>query len=425
MLKSRKIVSRDRKIISSSLTREYELVIERGKGCFVFDADGKKYLDFAAGVAVMGIGYSNPFVLQAVKGQMQKGFHAAFSDYYSEVPVKFCENLKSVLPKSLNNFFLSNSGTEAVEAAFKCAKWHSRKRWTLAFNNCFHGRTMGALSMTCSKEVQRKRFEPFLPVKHSPYAYCYRCGFGKSFGECSFECLDAFEKTLKSTKGNCSAVFIEPIQGEGGYIVPPKEFLQGIEKICREKNVLLAADEVQAGCFRTGSFLASQAFNIKPDIACLGKGIASGMPIGVTAANKKTMDWVPGSHANTFGGNLLACASGIATLEYMKAHRLGRNAERMGKHMMKQLQELLEMPLVGDVRGKGLMIGVELVKDKKTKKPAEKERKKILLTCLKKGLVLLPCGASSVRFCPPLTISKELAEKGINIFGNALKLSAR
>lgn len=374
--KSVKIIERDRKIISPSLTREYSFVFKKAKGCYVWDVDGRKYLDFSAGVAVMNIGHTNPVIEKALHEQIKLASHAAFSDFYAELPVKFVEYLLTFLPKHLNKAFLSNSGTEAVEAAYKLARWHTNKKWTIAFKPSFHGRTMGCLSLTNSKPVQKERFYPFLPVKHALYPYCYRCTFNnKEHDACTNLYLDVLEQKISECDKDLAAIFLEPISGEGGYIVPPKDFVKGVRELCDKYDVLLCNDEVQAGCYRTGKFLAIENFDVKPDIVALSKAIGGGIPLGATVANEKVMDWLPGSHANTFGGNLLACAAGLATLKYMGKKKLGGNATKIGNYMMERLEEMKEKyEVIGDVRGIGLMIGIEIVKDKKSKSYGVKER---------------------------------------------------
>jgi len=422
-IKSLKIIERDKKVISSSLTREYDLVLDKTKGCYVWDADGRKYLDFSAGVAVVNVGHNNPEIIKAVEQQLKKAIHPAFSDFYAELPVRFVETLLSFLPNNLNCAFLSNSGTESVEAALKLAKWHTKKKYLIAFEHCFHGRTMGSLSMTNSKPVQRERYEPFLPVKHTPYAYCYRCFANKTYPDCGMECLKELENTIKTVKDDLAAIFIEPIQGEGGYVIPPEEFVKGVRKLCDIYNVLLCDDEVQSDCFRTGKFLAIENFAVKPDIVCLSKAVGGGLPMGVTASSKEIMDWIPGSHANTMGGNLLACAAGLAGLNYLRKKKLGENAKKIGTYMLKRLEKIKEKyEIIGDVRGKGLMIGIELVKNRRTKEFAKEERHKIIMNALARGLMLLPAGSSAIRFCPPLILTKKEADKGLDIFEDSLKI---
>ncbi len=421
--KSRKIIARDNQVISSSYSREFDFVFDHAKGCYLWDVDGKKYLDFAAGIAVANIGHANDAVIKAIKQQAEKGTHAAFGDFYAELPVRFVEKLLSFVPSNLNNAFLSNSGTESVEAAYKCARWHTYKKWFIAFEHAFHGRTMGSLSMTNSKPVQRERYAPFLPIVHVPFPYVYRMPFATE-EECTQYCLDKIEQAMQKHHGDMAGIMVEPIQGEGGYIAPPMDFHRRLKQLCEKYNILYCADEVQSGCFRTGTFLASEQFNVKPDIVSLSKAIGGGIPMGVTLANKQIMDWKRGSHSNTFGGNLIACAAGSASLDFMRKHKLGENAARQGKVLMKILRELQEKyECIGDVRGLGLMIGVEIVKNKRTKEPAEELVDDIRKHALQKGLVLLEAGKSVIRLCPPLTITKEECTQAMRIFEDALKHS--
>lgn len=420
--KSRKITARDHRVVSDSLTREYSFVFKQASGCYVYDLDGRKYLDFSAGVAVANVGHTNPVVMEAIRRQTRKAAHSAFSDFYAELPVEFIELLLTFVPKNLEQAFLSNSGTEAVEAGYKLARWHTNRQWFIAFRNAFHGRTMGSLSLTNSKPVQRERYGPFLPVRHVDFPYFYRCPHGscRSPEECGEASIRQVEQALK---GEVAGIFVEPIQGEGGYVVPPENFHRGLRRLCTEYNVLLCDDEVQAGCYRTGKFLAIEHFGVKPDIVSLSKAIGGGIPLGATLSSRKIMDWAPGSHANTFGGNLLACAGGIATLKFMRKKRLGQNAVRVGRHMLKILEEMKDKyEIIGDVRGKGLMIGVEIVKDKRTKQFAPEERHQLLCRASEKGLILLPAGTSAIRICPPLILTKEQAEKGLDIFEDAVKM---
>jgi len=421
--KSIKIMERDQSIISPSLTREYSFVFKKSRGCYIWDVDNRRYLDFSASVAVMNVGHTNSEVRMAIERQAKLGYHCGFSDFYAELPVQFVELLLTFLPKHLNSAFLSNSGTESIEAAYKLARWHTNKKWVIAFKPSFHGRTMGSLSLTNSKPVHRERFGPFMPVKHAPYPYCYRCPGGiTEHNSCSNLYLEELEKIMKTCRGDLAAVFLEPVSGEGGYIVPPREFVKGVRELCDKYDALLCDDEVQAGCYRTGSFLAIEHFGVRPDIVSLSKAVGGGIPLGVTLANKKIMDWPHGAHANTFGGNLLACAAGIATLNYMRKKRLGKNAIKIGKFMMSRLQKMKEnYEIVGDVRGLGLMIGVEIVKDKTSKGYGIAERSQILCKASEKGLLLLPAGTSTIRICPPLIINKQQAITGLDILEDAIK----
>jgi len=420
--RSVKIIERDQRVISSCVTREYSFVYKRAKGMNLWDVDGRKYLDFAAGIAVMNIGHNNPVVHKALHQQIKYGTHAAFADFYAETPVRFVENLLTFLPGHLNMAYLSNSGTESVEAAFKAARWHTNKKWTIAFKPCFHGRTMGSLSMTNSRPVQRRRFTPLLPVKHSSYPYLYRCRYDSSDRKaCVNSYISELEKTMRSCKGNLASVFMEPVSGEGGYIVPPKDFVRGVRELCDKYDALMCMDEVQSGCYRTGKFLATEHFKVKPDIVSLSKAIGGGVPLGATVGRKDIMSWESGSHGTTFGGNLLACAAGNATLNFMREKKLGENATRVGESMMKRLDEMKDSyEVIGDVRGLGLMIGIEIVQSKRTKAPGVSERSEILCKAAEKGLVLLPSGKSVIRICPPLIINKKQSEIGLDMLEEAI-----
>lgn len=427
--KSFAIIRRDKKVISPSMTREFDFVWEKSKGAYVWDIEGKKYLDFASAVAVANVGHTNPDVVKAIQRQLKKGLHAGFPDFYNELPVKFAETLLKFVPKHLNKVFLSNSGTESVEAAIKLARWYTKKSGLVAFSPSFHGRTMGSLSLTDALPVQKEGQGPFLDVKHSPYPYCYRCPFGKQHEHDSKECVNDYlyelEKAVRACKG-AAAIFFEPISGEPGYIVPPREFVKGVREIADKYNSLLCIDEVQSGCYRTGKFLAIENFSVKADIVSLSKAIGGGVPLGATLASSKIMSWPPGAHANTFGGNLLACSGGIATLNYMKKRNLGENAKRLGNHIKKRLEEMKEKyEMIGDVRGIGLMIGVEFVKSKRGKEPAVQERKKILCKASEKGLLLLPAGESTIRISPPLILTRAEADSGLDILEDSIMAVSR
>lgn len=418
--KCSQIISLDKKIMSPSYDRETDFVFDKGKGVFLWDCCGNKFLDLAAGIAVMNAGHSNPFVLSAIRKQLLHGTHAAFPDFFAETPVMFSQFLLSLMPSSFGKVFLSNSGTESVECALKLSRFHSKKKWVVAFSPCFHGRTMGSLSMTNSKPVQRTGFGPFLQVKHVPYPYVYRFK-NEDESECSNFSLNAVEKNFKKLDGNVASVFFEPISGEGGYIVPPKGFARGLKKLCLEYGVLLSADEVQSGCFRTGKFLALENFGVTADILSLSKSIGGGLPLGATVSSSKIMDWPVGSHSNTFGGNLVACAAGKAALEFMKKNNLGENAKKVGQKIMGRLNEMkTNFECIGDVRGIGFMIGIELVTSKKTKKHAVKTRQAVLRKCHEKGVVMLGAGKSVIRICPPLILTEKQAMHGLDILEKSL-----
>ncbi|HEY9206366.1 MAG TPA: aspartate aminotransferase family protein [Candidatus Methanoperedens sp.] len=418
--KSRDIINRDSRVISV-LTRAYELVVDHAEGSTIFDVEGNSYIDFASSVAVMNIGYNCKKVKEAVCAQMEKMVHCGFSDFYAEMPVKLAEKLCDMT--GYEKVFLSNSGAEAVEAAMKLAFWYTKRNSMVAFYRAFHGRTLGALSLTSSK-IRHKEHFPTLRVVHSDYAYCYRCPLNLDYPGCGISCAREIERTIfkrELSPADTAAIVVEPIQGEGGFIVPPVEFHKEVRRICDENNILLIADEVQSGGFRTGKFMAMENFDVRADIVCMSKSIGGGIPLGATLSTSKIMIWPAGAHANTFGGNLLAAAGGLATLEFMESKRLGEKSVERGNYLMKRLNELKDRyQVIGDVRGIGLMIGVEFVEQ--NKEPASEKRDLIVKKALEGGLVLLPAGDSVIRFVPPLIISKNEIDRGMEIFENALKI---
>ncbi|MDP2768185.1 MAG: aspartate aminotransferase family protein [Candidatus Methanoperedens sp.] len=418
--KSREIISRDNNVISPSLTRPYELVVDHAEGSTIFDVDGNAYIDFAGSVAVMNIGYNCKKVKEAVCAQMEKMVHCGFSDFYAEMPVRLAEKLCDMT--GYEKVFLSNSGAEAVEAAMKLAFWYTKKSAMIAFYRAFHGRTLGALSLTSSK-IKHKEHFPTLRVLHTHYAYCYRCPLNLEYPQCGISCAKEIEHIIfkrELSPKDTAAIMVEPVQGEGGFIVPPPEFHKEIRRICDENDVLLIVDEIQSGGFRTGKFMAMENFDVRADIVCMSKSIGGGIPLGATLSSSEIMSWAPGTHANTFGGNLLAAAGGLATLEFMESRKLGEKAVEKGNYLMKRLNELKEdYPIIGDVRGMGLMIGVELVGENKA--PATEKREAIVKKALDGGLIMLPAGDSVIRFVPPLIIKKSEIDRGLEIFENALK----
>lgn len=417
--RSRDILRRDSAVMPN-LTRPYELVVDRGEGSTLFDVDGNSYLDFAAGVAVMNIGYNCKKVKEAVSAQMDKMVHCGFSDFGAEMPVKLAEKLCRMT--GYEKVFLSNSGAEAVEAAMKLAFWYTRRRSMIAFYQAFHGRTLGALSLTSSK-VKHKKFFPSLPVVHSHYAYCYRCPLNLEYPGCGGSCALEIEEVIfkrELSSEDTAAIVVEPIQGEGGFIVPPQEFHKELKRICLENDILFVADEIQSGGYRTGKFMALENFGVRADVVCMSKSIGGGIPLGATLSEKEIMSWPAGTHANTFGGNLLAAAGGLATLEFMETKKLGEKAAEKGRYLMKRLKELQEShPVIGDVRGIGLMIGVELVEENRD--PATEKCGMVIKNALERGMILLSAGDSVVRFVPPLIITKEEIDRGVEIFEDALK----
>ncbi len=418
------LLRRDSDVISQSMMREYGLVIQRASGMNLWDVDDNRYLDFTAGIAVMNTGWNHPRVVDAIVQQTPLLSHGAFLDFCSEIPIRFAEELVSMLPKNLCRVYYSNSGAETLEAALKLARHHTRRSYFLSFYGGFHGRTYGAMSLTAAKVIQRKFFGPFLPVVHAPYPDPYH-PYGGDPSTCADEVLAYIREEIfrrEVSPDEVAAIVVEPIQGEGGYIVPPDSFLPQLRELCDQHEILLIVDEVQAGCFRTGRFLASEHTRTIPDIVCLSKALAGGMPLGVTVSCDDVMTWPPGSHASTFGGNSVACAAGRSVLSLMREAGFGPHVQDMGGYLQKRLQELQQdHPIVGDVRGKGLMIGMELVKDPRTRAPARRERNAILTAAFRKGVTLLPAGDSVIRFCPPLILEKRHVDTAIEILDHVFQ----
>lgn len=430
--KAQKILERDKRVITQALPRSYGLVIEKAKGTNIWDPDGNRYLDFNSLVAVMNAGHAHPKIVNAIKKQLTRITHGGFLDFYGELPVQFAEKLLGALPKEhhLRKAFLSNSGTEAIETALKLSRHVTKRKYFLAFTNAFHGRTLGSLSLTNTKVVHRQNFGPYLPVLHAPFANPYRNPFGtEEPHEVARASIDWIEDNIFSKQvspSEIAAAIIEPVQGEGGYVIPPKRFLQELERLCKQNSILFVADEVQTGCSRTGTFLASEQFDTHPDVVVLAKAVGGGLPLGATVFREDLDLWPKGSHASTFGGNFLSCAAGIAALDVLTNKKLLRNVTRNGEHALKRLEELQEKNNhVGHVRGLGLMLGVEFVEDKKTKKPAKKLSENIVKECFKQGLLVLPAGESTVRIAPPLTISKDDLDAGLDVLEKTVQRIAK
>jgi 4-aminobutyrate aminotransferase len=392
----------------------------------VEDVDGNVYLDFCAGIAVAATGHAHPQVVRAITEQASKFLHIS-TDYYHEPQVALGEALAAIAPVGGRaRTFFSNSGTEAVEAALKLARYHTRRHNIIAFLGSFHGRTLGSLALTSSKTVQRRGFGPMSGgVFHAPYANPYRCPYGntRDAARCTRECLDYIENQILThlvAPDEVAAIVVEPIQGEGGYVVPPPEFLQGLAAIAATHGMLFVADEVQSGIGRTGRMFAIEHAGVQPDIIIAAKGIASGLPMGVTIARDDVMDWPVGAHSNTFGGNPVACAAALATLELVRGG-LMQNAAEVGALLLAELDELARRhPLVGDVRGQGLMIGLELVRDRGTRACAASERDALVMAAFRRGLLVLPAGASAIRLSPPLVITAEQARTAVSILDESL-----
>ncbi len=419
-------ISRDSKLLSLSLSREYPLVAVKGRGQWIEDVDGNKYLDFTSGIAVCNTGHCHPDVVAAAQAQVAELIHMCGSDFYHPPMIELAETLAAITPGDFQKrVLLANSGAEAVEAGFKLARWHSGRDKAIAFLGAFHGRTMGALSLSASKAVQRKGFSTLVPgITHVPYANCYRCPFRMTHPDCDFECVRFIEDYIFRTfipAEEVAVIVIEPIQGEGGYVVPPMGYHKRLKALADKYGILYMMDEIQSGMGRTGKFFAIEHFGVVPDILTLAKGIASGMPLSALVTRAEVMDWTRGAHGSTFGGNPVSCAAALASIRVIQSGLI-QNAAVQGQTLRDGLNRLQQnYECLGDVRGLGLMQAAELVGDRKTKTPDKALRDRLLQECFKKGLLLLSCGESVIRFCPPLIISSEDTEVALDIFETVLK----
>lgn len=419
------IVERDRHVISPSYPRGYPFVMDHGKGVEVWDVDGNRFLDFAAGIAVNSTGHSHPKVVKAIQDQAEKFIHIS-SDFYHSGWVDLAEFLNRIAPFEESAIsFMTNSGTEAVESAIKLARYSTKRSQFIGFLGGFHGRTMGAVTFTASKAGYHKGFGPLMNgVIHAPFPYPYRPSLlglpGEDYGETVVRYI---EETIlgKIVPGDeIAGVLVEPIQGEGGYVVPPSGFFPALRRLCDKYGILLIADEVQAGVGRTGKWWSIEHFGVEPDIVCTAKGIASGVPLGAMIARKSIVNWPKGSHGNTYGGNPLACAAALATLQLIEDEYMA-NASEVGQYALDALAEIqVRHPSIGEVRGIGLMIGVEFVKDKSTKEPADKLRDDIVDRAFESGLLTLGCGKNTIRISPPLCITKGQIDEGLEVLEQAI-----
>ena len=427
---AQRVLEGDAKYLSPSYTRSYPLVAKRGRGLIIEDVDGNEFLDFSAGIAVVSTGHCHPQVVAAIQKQAAELIHMSGTDFYYESMITLAERLSKIAPmKGPHRIYYGNSGTEAVEAALKLARYHTKRQHVIAFYGAFHGRTMGALSLTASKPQQRRRFAPLVPgVTHIPYPNVYRRPAGSDAKQYAIDCARFIEERLFKTTlppEEVAAIFVEPVQGEGGYVVAPTEFLQELRRICDQHGILLVADEVQSGCGRTGKMWAIQHSGVEPDIITSAKGIASGMPLGVTIAKADIMDWVPGSHASTFGGNPVCIAAALATLDVLEREGV-RNSADVGGYMMQRLSTWVSKhAMVGDVRGRGLMIGVEINKDKQSKQPVPDVRDRIVELAFERGVLFLGAGESSIRLSPPLIVTKEQADVAMDVLEECITIAEK
>jgi 4-aminobutyrate aminotransferase len=426
---ARAIIERDARVVSPSYTRSYPLVVKQGEGAMIEDVDGNRFLDFNAGIAVVASGHCHPRVVRAIQEQAARLIHMSGTDFYYEEMVALAEKLSEIAPGDVDRrVSFGNSGAEAVEGCLKLARYTTGRDKLIAFYGSFHGRTMGALSLTARKATQRERFGPMLPgVTHTPYPYCYRCPFGKEPEGCAVECVKFIEETLLKTVSpadETAAIIFEAVQGEGGYIVPPRKFFDELQRVARKHGILLVCDEVQSGMGRTGKMWAAEHFDLVPDIFAVAKGIASGLPLGATVARADLMNWVPGAHASTFGGNPVSCAAALVTIALLE-ESLVENAARMGAHMMERLRTWpARFKNVGDVRGLGLMIGIELVRDQQTKERAPELRDRVLAAAFERGVLVLGAGDNTIRLSPPLVITRDQCEFALDTLEECLKTAS-
>ncbi len=425
--KAKKFIERDSKVMSQSLTRTSPLVGVDESGVWVKDIDGNIFMDLGSGIAVTNVGHKHPKVVEAIKRQSDKLIFLNSCDYYTLPQVELADRLCQVTPGNFEKrVFFGNSGTEAVEAALKIAQWHTRNFYVIGFIGGFHGRTMGSLQLTTTSVGARRHFKGMMQgVFHVPYAYCYRCPFKQEYPDCGMWCVNYIEETMLKKvipPDDVACMVVEPIQGAAGYIVPPDEFLPALAKLCKKHGIIFVDDEVQSGFCRTGKWFACQHWGVEPDIITVSKAIAGGLPCGATIARKELMDWDPGAHENTLGGNPVVCEAALAVIDILKEERLDKNAEQVGGFLLKRFKEMAEThEIIGDVRGKGMMIGLEFVKNRRTKEYATEFRNKLLDEAFERGLMLLAAGRASLRLAPPLVLTKEQAEVALEIFEDSLK----
>jgi len=424
--KAAKLIDRDSRAMSQNYSKDYPLVAANGKGAMVEDVDGNRFLDFGAGIAVVSTGHSHPEVVAAVKAQAERFLHMCYTDFYYETLIELAERLAARGPgPGPWRVFFANSGAEVVEGAMKLARVRTGRQKVIAFYGAFHGRTYGAMSLTASKLVQKRGYGPFLPeVYHSHYANCYRCPVNREPRTCNVECLDLLTQSMFGSTVNpdeVAAVIVEPVQGEGGYVVPDPRFLSRLREITRQHGILLIADEVQCGMGRTGKLFASEHFDLQPDIVTLAKGIASGMPLAALMAREDVMRWNDGGHGSTFGGNPVAAAAGLATLKLLE-EGLTENAAKVGSYLLQECRSrLARHEPIGDIRGLGLMIGLDVVKDQSSREPDPAARLKIIQECFRRGLILIGCGKSTIRLAPPLVVDREDCDRAVSILDDSLR----
>jgi 4-aminobutyrate aminotransferase len=428
--KGRALIKRDSAVISPSYPRGYPFVMDHGKGVEAWDVDGNRYLDFMGGIAVLSTGHAHPRVVRAIQEQAEKFIHIS-SDFYHEPWIALAEKLNDIAPFDEQAVsFMTNSGTEAVETAIKLARYHSGRMNFIGFTGAFHGRTMGAVTFTASKPTYHGGFYPLMNgVVHAPFPNPYRPVLqsrqDEDYGETVVRYIEEQILGHILPPDEVAGILVETIQGEGGYIVPPMSFYPALRKLCDRHGILLIIDEVQSGMGRTGKWWAIEHFGTEPDMLLSAKGIASGMPLGVCLARQSVMDWERGTHGNTFGGNPISCAAAVATIDLIEKEYL-ENAHTVGQYTSDALHEIAARhPSIGEVRGLGLMIGVEFVKDRASKVPAKELSDRLVDLAFERGLLLLACGKSVIRIAPPLSIQKHEVDEGLLIFEQALTIAEK
>jgi 4-aminobutyrate aminotransferase len=425
--KSKELLKKDEKIISPSLLRNYPLIIDSGKDCIVKDVDGNEFIDFYSSGFSISIGHSHPRIVEKIKKQAEKLIHFPLNDFSSSIAIELAEKLCEITPGNFDKkVFFSSSESESIDTCIKMLRWNTRKPLFLAFIGSFHGTTIGALSITANKPVLWKNFFPLMPqVIHLPYPYCYRCPFKRTYPECDYLCIDYIKDFLFQNlipKGDVAAIFAEPIQSESGCIVPPKEYFKKLKRFLDEYEIPLVMDEARTSFGRTGRWFGIDHWDIVPEVICIANSMASGIPLAATISKAEIMDWEPGSHLSFSGGNPIACAVSLEIIEIIKEEKLIENSIKQGNHLMKLLKEIQEKyEIIGDVRGKGLMIGIEIVKDSQSKAPGIKEANQILKKSIKQGLLLFKRGQSTLCIAPPLTIKREIIEEGFHIIEASIK----
>ena len=430
---AKRVLAADEKYISPSYTRSYPMVAKRGRGVVVEDVDGNEFFDFSAGIAVTSTGHCHPEVVAACFWMAAELIHMSGTDFYYEQMPALAERLSKIAPMpGPHRVYYGNSGAEAIETALKLSRYHTKRQNIIAFYGAFHGRTMGALSLTASKPQQKRRFAPLVPgVTHIRYPDVYRgCEGGSQQADAfALGCARFIEDKLFKTTlppEEVAAIFVEPIQGEGGYVIAPNVFMQELRRICDKHGILLVVDEVQSGVGRTGKWWAVEHTGVHPDIVCCAKGIASGMPLSAVITRAEVMDWVPGSHASTFGGNPVSIAAAMATLDVIEKEGLLNNSTEVGNQMLKRMADWTKkFPIVGDVRGRGLMLGVEIVKDQQTKEYGAAGRDRIVELAFERGILLLGCGPSTIRLAPPLIVTKDEADVAIDVLEECISIVAK